>query len=514
MSLTTFIATPEAWLAPVVLNAALSAMAGIGAAAWLARRAGPGAPPAHETRAAFLLDGRGLLDATPAGRAMLDEQGAGWSRDGLLGALERMVPGVGAALDDLPERRSARLAGPDVALALDLRAEGERVRLVLDDSEAAAVALDGGAHAAMTCELAQLRDLAQAIPHPVWRTGADGRIAWVNRAYLDQAGREDRVQSWPPRPIFDELPDRDGPAEARDGSAWTVARRAAADGHVFTAIPAAAQAELRSFRRTVSQVFATLSVGLAIFDRHGTLATFNPALAEMTGVPFTDLSARPTLATVLDAMRMRGAAPDAAAFETFRNGLDEMMKTGTDRGVSDLWHLPGGRTWRVGGRLQPDGALALMLENVSTEIDTTRRFRAQIDTTRAVLDRISDAIAVFDRAGVLILANEAYDAQWRLSGTDGPTHLTIRDASRAWSDACLPAPVWPDIESFVAQTGPRDGWSDSIHLRDGRVMTVSVATLPNRASLVRFAQAPALRRSVGPALPMGAAERIEDRLKA
>lgn len=55
----------------------------------------------------------------------------------------------------------------------------------------------------------------------------------------------------------------------------------------------------RNFVQTLAKTFAQLSIGLAIFDRNGQLALFNPALIDLTELPAEFLSGRPTLFVLL-----------------------------------------------------------------------------------------------------------------------------------------------------------------------------------------------------------------------
>jgi PAS domain-containing protein len=70
----------------------------------------------------------------------------------------------------------------------------------------------------------------------------------------------------------------------------------------ITALVHAEKAQ-RNFVQALTKTFAQLSIGLAIFDRNGQLALFNPALAELTGLRAEFLSGRPTVQTFLDRLR-------------------------------------------------------------------------------------------------------------------------------------------------------------------------------------------------------------------
>ncbi|TMV38357.1 diguanylate cyclase, partial [Thioclava sp. BHET1] len=154
-----------------------------------------------------------------------------------------------------------------------------------------------------------------------------------------------------------------------------------AGGRLLFALPAdgAVQAEtsLRSFIQTLSQTFAHLKVGLAIFDRRRQLVLFNPALSELTGLEPEFLSSRPTLFSVLDAMRERRMIPEPRDYKLWRREMMELEAAAATGQYLDLWSLPGGQTYRVTGQPHPDGAVAFIIEDISEEMSVTRTLRAE-----------------------------------------------------------------------------------------------------------------------------------------
>lgn len=75
----------------------------------------------------------------------------------------------------------------------------------------------------------------------------------------------------------------------------------------------------------------------------------------------------------------------------------------------ETWSLETGQTYRVKGRPHPDGAIAFLLEDISTEVLLTRNFRAELEMGQNLVDTFDDALAVFSHAGVLTFSNKAYE---------------------------------------------------------------------------------------------------------
>lgn len=476
---------------------------------------------------AILIEGDRIIDATAPARAFLSALGdGGWSAERLQAHLISTFPGYAAALATLDERRRVELASRDRAQILALAAEGRRRRLILRDTEMQTVTLDRTCQVALEDELETLRAIGDALPHPVWQQRRTGQIVWANAAYIALMVEQDRgnAAAWPPVPLFRIHETSSGAVgrvrvldadEETEGGWYDCHVSKLPSGTLVTAVPADAQIRaetaLRDFVQTFSKTFAHLTVGLAVFSRQRRLMLFNPALTDLTELPIDVLLGQPTLDSFLDALRARNMMPEPKNYTSWRERVAAVARASAEGTYSEMWHLPGNRTYRVTGRPQPDGAFALLMEDISAEIGLTRRFRAQIETGHAVLNAIGDALAVFDRAGILTLSNTAYDRLWGLSTTDGMAQLTAAEAMRVWLESTLPTPVWVDVRTFLSCDSERSEWSETVQMRDGRSLRATFSPLPEGASLVRFADRP----PPGPArlVPVSATGRNLERMK-
>jgi PAS domain-containing protein len=247
-----------------------------------------------------------------------------------------------------------------------------------------------------------------------------------------------------------------------------------------------AEAALRDFMQTLTKTFAHLHVGLAIFDNQRQLQLFNPALLDLTGLPADFLSMRPSLVSVLDAMRDRNMIPEPKDYRDWRRQLVQMEKAAASGLYEETWSLPGGQTYRVVGRPHPNGALALMIEDISGEILRTRRYRADLELGQAVIDEMAEAIAVFSPAGQLVMSNASYTVLW---GSDPSTHLgdaSLRALCAQWRGLCAPSPIWAELEEFASNPDGRAVWHAEVRLLDGRLLDCRFAPLAGGATLAAF----------------------------
>ncbi|NGM44545.1 PAS domain-containing protein [Rhodobacter sp. SGA-6-6] len=495
----------------LVVTAALVALSSLFALTAFAARgpsAGARASIFTETTAStvFLFDGPSLVDATPAARLLLGGGGEGsgpWFR--VLNRLEPMFPGFSLRIEGLQrEGRFVMCSREDLEPPLVLRAEnlGGLTRLTLMDADAEQrrPGRDGPSEIALLHELAALRETLARAPAPVWRQRGDGQVVWANSAYLlAAAGTLEPGQdlSWPlPRifqiaepPVSQTL--RCAVRVAGAAQWYEVSAVETGEEMLFYALPAdrlvQAEATLRDFMQTLTKTFAQLPIGLAIFDGNRVLQLFNPALLDLTGLPPEFLIGRPSLSAVLDAMRERAMIPEPKDYRSWRRQMSAVEEAAAQGLFEETWSLPSGQTWRVTGRPHPNGALAFLFEDISTEMMRTRRYRADLELGQAVIDAMEDAVAVFSQDGTLVMTNRAHAALW------GPVEAPPFGASGkavaidGWRGRAAPTLLWNDLSEYIGALGTREPWDGELRLLDGRALVCRVSPLPHGATLVAFA---------------------------
>ena len=248
---------------------------------------------------------------------------------------------------------------------------------------------------------------------------------------------------------------------------------------------------LRDMLQAMTQTFAQLPLGVAVFDRDGRLNSFNPVLVELTGLSPAFLSRRPNLTAMLDAMRDRSMVPEPANWKNWRAELADMEKEAAKAAFEDVWALPGGQTYRVTGRRHRGGGLALMIEDISPEVLRGRRYRASLDLCQAVIDRMEEAIAVFAASGQLVVSNLAYSALWGHDPGAGSGRLDLRQVAGHWRAASAPTSLWAELEAFGDLTEDRCAWQGEARLVDGRLIRCRCEPMAEGAMMVGFRTIPA-----------------------
>ena len=452
----------------------------------------------------FLFRRHVLVDATPPARGLLDRIGPPddeWGR--LMRWIGPRIPDAADQLATLGRVGRVDLHGTEGQGAATMRLVGEDlgdevVRLSLTDpgSEQAGIVVDSMSLQAMEEELQLLRSALDQTPMLVWRQDRDNRITWANAAYLRRA--EQRAQGalgWPlprlldaPRPVPGAGTATHRAALEDEGQvSWYDVhshRMGEGDQTMMFALPAdaavRAERSMRDFLQTLTKTFADLPIGLAIFDQRRNLQLFNPALIDLTGLPAGFLTARPTLFDFLDQLRELRMMPEPKDYRSWRKHMANLESAAATGHHVETWSLPGGQTYRVTGRPHPDGAVAFLFENITSEMSLTRKFRADLLLGTTVLDGLDDALLVFDSNGQVVLTNEAYRALW------GDPADTLAAALQSWEGRAAAGPAFGALRDALRQAFEDRPLSGAIAGPEDHLLGWTLTPLSGDRAMLRF----------------------------
>lgn len=206
-------------------------------------------------------------------------------------------------------------------------------------------------------------------PLPVWHTGSDGRVTGGNARFAALGGSAwlealtaERV-SPPGEPVSGRvfLPGAQGLEwhEIRvtaDGSGGVTCVASPADREVL------AETRLGRMSMLLTEAFAALPAGVALFDESGMLAMFNPALGDLLGLEPAWLARGPKLKDMMEKLRAGHLLPGLPDFLEWRRMLAALENPGEGESHAALWAMPGGRNTRVTARGLGGGARVLIFE--------------------------------------------------------------------------------------------------------------------------------------------------------
>ncbi|MCF2906014.1 PAS-domain containing protein [Octadecabacter sp. CECT 8868] len=462
-----------------------------------------------EDTVTFLFDDDHLIDLTPRARSLMshgDNLRSDW--ENLLSLLSARFPHMRSQCSDLASVGKKTITANDNQHGW-IEAEYwngiARITLVQDQIHPDET-LDPLSAEALEHELETLRSIGEDSPQLIWKRDAEGVLVWANRAYIELSeaiypvGPHD-ILPWPPRAVFDDsiAPAGNAPlidlkrvdAPDSDDPIWyevTSLKRGTNTIHFAvdaTAVVAAREAQ-RTFVQTLTKTFAQLSVGLAIFDEDRRLVLFNPALIDLTGLPAEFLINRPTLFSVLDRLRDQNMIPEPKNYKTWRDQVAALEAAAEQGSYNEMWSLPNGQTLRVTGNPHPNGAIAVLLEDISDEVSLTRKYRSQIDTTTATIDNLIVPVVVFSSSGSLILANSAYRQLWGPRQGGSVSNQDFTDEIETWQAMSAPSPVWLKLKETLARRSSDMPWNGSIWLDSHVEVICHYAPLPDGNHQITF----------------------------
>ncbi len=477
-----------------------------------AQTAGAAAPVSAPIRYAFA-DGRLLSEVREDDPFLAPDIDRLYAQTALSEAMATLHPDLPDRIADLMARGEPfRVIGYLGSDALSVAGQAEREHLAVT----IAPATEGEGRSLDLAErhIERLRRALALHADAQWTEAADRRVTWCNEAYLKLAaetrGEGPERLRWPPIRLFGEQldpPPTDGNQRRchlrrcnPDATHWfeVTSLRLEGGGILFSARPidrlVTAETSLRDFVQTLSKTFATLPVGLVVFDRKRELVLFNPALVSVSTLDPAFLSRRPTLRAFLDQLREVQRMPEPRDYRYWREEIALLEQGAEADRYHEIWTLPSGETLRVTGRPHPNGAIAFVFEDISQEVSLTRRFRTDLDLDLCILDDLPAGMIVFDRDGEVLRTNAAYRALMRdrfdgaankVSALD-TTEATLTEMTLVWQEVFLPSGLWGEIRQFVRHETDRAAWSDAVTERSGARMHCRVAPLRGGNTVVWF----------------------------
>jgi len=256
---------------------------------------------------------------------------------------------------------------------------------------------------------------------------------------------------------------------------------------VDASVAAAAEKTLTRFVQTMTETFAHLKVGLAIFDKNQTLALYNPALVRMWQIDPVRLAGQPSLRQIIDTLRSGRRIPDVPDYHDWRERLLKLFDNPEAIDYEELWHLSDGSSINVLARPHPHGSIAFIFDGVSERMQLEQRYRHSIDLRRVTLNRLDEGLAVFGPDGMLQFVNTAFHDIWGTDpeALDTPAHA--RDVIALCQGLTVEADVWDRLLSLVASDHSSRAWSARLTMGSGRILSARFATLPDGATMAVFA---------------------------
>jgi signal transduction histidine kinase len=388
-------------------------------------------------------------------------------------------------------------------------------------------------HRKLTRDIKADRSLLDALPMPVWLRGSDGRIEWVNKAYVTAVEASDVADVLQRQVELLEMRQRKaskavlakgksyrerlhlisgGERKAHDvvvlplegasiGAAIDVAALETAQGKL--------DRQVAAYDRTLDRV----ATAVAIFGPDQRLTFFNQAYRKLWQLDADWLASKPADGEILDRLRELSRLPEMVNYRDWKAKILSGYKTGVE--YEDWWHLLDGRTIHVLAEQRPDGGLTYLFDDATQRLALESRYNALIDAQRETLDNLKEGVAVFATDGRLKIYNTAFALVWRLSRSslgEGP-HIDeiIEQCSVLYDDHR----TWRRISRAVTGfSDRRQSLEGQMTRPDSSVIDFAVSPLPDGATLITFADVTDSKRYERALVERNEALVAADRLKS
>ncbi|WP_244594200.1 sensor histidine kinase [Rhodoblastus sphagnicola] len=233
--------------------------------------------------------------------------------------------------------------------------------------------------------------------------------------------------------------------------------------------------------RTLDQI----ATAIAIFDRGKTLVFANAAYRQLWDLEQGFLEQKPSDSEILERLRAARRLPEQADFRSWKNGLLSLYHSLDP--APQVWHLPDGRTIRVGFDPNPQGGLTYLFDDVTERFTLESQYNSLARVQTETLDALQEGVAVFGADGRLKLYNPSFGRMWRLplnQLSEKPHMDLIAQGCRGLvpDDA-----AWNDLRSIVTGLhAARMGFERRLPRTDGSIVDCAAAPLPDGGTLLTF----------------------------
>ena len=382
-------------------------------------------------------------------------------------------------------------------------------------------------------DLQLMRSVYEAMPMPVWFRGADGRIDWVNMAYVRAVAAANRQEVTTRQTELLETRQRTAIETVlrsgrihRDRLHVIVAgeRRAYdlvavpldnASAYIATDAAALESAEGQLSMQTVAhgRTLDRVSTAVAIFGPDQRLSFCNEAYRRLWRLDLGWLAAHPSDPEILDRLREQRQLPEQADYRQWKAQLLACYLAQAEH--EDYWHLPDGRTIHVVAEQRPDGGVAYLYDDVTERFAQESRYNALIGVQRETLDHLKEGVAVFGTDGRLRLFNPAFARMWRLNPQDLQREPHVDEVIRRCRVLHEDDGVWQTIKrgatAFAHERTRIDG---TITRPDESVIAYGGLPLPDGAMLLTFIDITDTKRMERALIERNEALEAADRMKS
>lgn len=414
------------------------------------------------------------------------------------------------------------------------RAAGGRAVLRLKDIAGYKLELSAinSQHTVLARDIRSSRALLNTLPMPVWLRADDGKLNWVNSAYIAAVDAQSESEVLDRQIELLESRQRKSVAKSvAQGESYRARVHLVAGGerrpHDIVVLPIegvtagaaidvtaieTAQGELEREIAAYDRTLHRVETAVVIFNRDQQLVFFNNAYRNLWQLDEDWLRTKPSDSAVLDRLRELGKLPPVVNYRDWKTRVLACYQTGAE--LEDVWHLTDGRIIHVMAEQRPDGGVTYLFADETARLSLESRYNALIDVQRETLDSLKEAVVVFGTDGRLKLYNVAFANIWKISPRRLAEHPHIEEVIGLASAMYSAIEVWSRIgRAVTAFLDERETFEGQMTRADNSVIDYALMPLPDGATLLTFADVTDARNAERALVERNEALVAGDRLK-
>lgn len=351
-------------------------------------------------------------------------------------------------------------------------------------------------------QVERLSAVLDAAPLPVWLRDAEGKLAWVNQAYVSaveapdinstiSGGIEIASEARLDRQHADAKTGFIGRAHAIIAGtmrALNIHEIPLPDGKAGFAIDMTAlevaEKELDRHIKAHASTLNKLDTAIAIFGPDQRLRFHNAAYATLWPLDPAWLDTRPMDSEILDRLRSQRCIPEQANYRDWRNKQLTAYTTLETR--ENWWYLPDGRSIHVICEQHPFGGVTYLYENATREIQLESRYNELIGVQRETLDNLDEGVALFGSDGNLKLFNPAFATFWKLDPGFLEQEPHIERLAEYGQRLVPEASAWDEVKYSITRLEIERNPISGKLVTNERILQYTAVPLPDGNTLLTF----------------------------
>ena len=367
---------------------------------------------------------------------------------------------------------------------------------------------------------------------PVWLRADDGKLNWVNSAYITAVDAQSEAEVLDRQIELLESRQRKSVAKSvAQGESYRARVHLVAGGerrpHDIVVLPVdgvsagaaidvtaieTAQGELEREIAAYDRTLHRVETAVVIFNRDQQLVFFNNAYRNLWQLDEDWLRTKPSDSAVLDRLRELGKLPPVVNYRDWKTRVLACYQTGAE--LEDVWHLTDGRIIHVMAEQRPDGGVTYLFADETARLSLESRYNALIDVQRETLDSLKEAVVVFGTDGRLKLYNVAFSNIWKISPRRLAELPHVEEVIGLASAMYSGLDVWSRIgRAVTAFLDERETFEGQLNRADNSVIDYALMPLPDGATLLTFADVTDARNAERALVERNEALIAGDRLK-